>query len=170
VNKAVIPLFIDYLKAGKNVPVTLPYMTRFLLSLEDAADLVELAMKKGEQGDIFIKKSPAATVEDLASALIQLFGSQNRIEVVGIREGEKLHELLAHHIELGRADDLGTHFRIRSPHGFNYQNYFAQSTGKREDIPDYSSGTATRLSVAQVKKFLLSLPLVQEELSSSSKR
>lgn len=161
---SVIPLFIDQIKAGKDLTVTVPHMTRFLLSLDDAADLVELAMKKGEQGDTFIKKSPAATVEDLATALIELFGSKSKMKVVGIREGEKLHELLAHHIELGRAEDLGTHYRIRSAHGFDYRGYFEKAEGKRKDIPDYSSGTAGQLSVPQIKAFLKTLSYVQEEL------
>ena len=166
---SVIPLFVAHIKQGQDLPVTVPQMTRFLLSLEDAVDLVELAMVKGEQGDTFIKKSPAATVEDLAAALITLFHSESKMRIVGIREGEKLHELLAHHIELGRAEDLTTHFRIRSAHGFDYESYFEQLKGKRKDIPDYSSDTAQRLSVQEIQAFLKSLPYIREELAASGR-
>lgn len=163
---SVIPLFVEHIKAKKDLPVTIPHMTRFLLSLDDAVDLVELAMLKGQQGDTFIKKSPASTVEDLATALLGLFDSKNRMQIVGIREGEKLHELLAHHIELGRAEDLGTHFRIRSAHGFNYESYFEQHKGRRTDMPDYSSGTAERLTVPQIQEFLKSLRYIRDELAA----
>lgn len=165
---SVIPLFVEHIQAKKDLPVTVPHMTRFLLSLEDAVDLVELAMQRGEQGDTFIKKSPAATVEDLASALLTLFGSKSKMRIVGIREGEKLHELLAHHMELGRAEDLGTHFRIRSAHGFDYESYFEQQKGRLKDLPDYSSATATRLTVPQIVAFLKTLPYIRAQLAQGT--
>ena len=163
---SVIPLFIDCIKAGKPLPVTVPHMTRFLLSLDDAVDLVELAVDKGEQGNIFIKKSPACTIEDLATALLEIFGSSVGTEIVGIREGEKIHETLAHDMELMRAEDLGGYFRIHTTREYDYQSYFEKSKGaKTRKIPiRYTSETTKRLSVSATKKFLLSLLYVQQEL------
>ncbi len=164
---SVIPLFVDHLKQGKKLPITVPYMTRFMLSLDDAVDLVELAVDKGRQGDIFIKKSPAATIADLAAAILELFGSRVGTEVVGIREGEKIHEVLAHGLELSRAEDLKTHFRIRTSLQYDYKSYFEEAHG---EIPrfekHYSSDSTERMSVAQIKKFLLMLPYIKKELQA----
>ena len=161
---SVIPLFVECIKAQRPLPITVPHMTRFLLSLDDAVDLVELAVDKGEQGNIFIKKSPAATVQDLAVAIKELFESDVPITTVGIREGEKIHEILAHNLEVMNAEDLGGFFRIRTDNTFDYQKYFEES-GK--DLPEkehYASNTTHQLSVGEIKEFLLTLPYIQEEL------
>jgi UDP-N-acetylglucosamine 4,6-dehydratase len=162
---SVIPVFVEAIKQGKPLTLTVAHMTRFMLSLEDAVDLVELAVDKGGQGDIFIKKSPAATVGDLAKALLEVFDSKVKTEVVGIREGEKIHEVLAHALELLRAEDLGTHFRIRTSLKYDYKSYFEESEGKEpKSEKNYTSETTERLSVPQIKKFLLTLPYIQKEL------
>lgn len=168
---SVIPLFIDCIKAGKPLPITVPHMTRFLLSLDDAVDLVELAVDKGEQGNVFIKKSPACTVVDLATALLELFGSSVGMDIVGIREGEKIHETLAHELELMQAEDLGEHFRIRTARGFDYKSYFEESKGTAPSmVPEsYTSGTTKQLTVPEVKAFLMTLPYVQTELAGGKK-
>lgn len=168
---SVIPLFIDCIKAGKPLPITVPHMTRFLLSLDNAVDLVELAVDKGAQGNIFIKKSPACTIENLATALLELFESKVGIEVVGIREGEKIHETLAHDLELMDAEDMGDYYRIRTTRDYDYQSYFEESKGlqPKERITSYTSESTTQLTVPQVKEFLLTLPYVTEELKRYKK-
>ncbi len=166
---SVIPLFIDRIKAKKTIPVTLPHMTRFLLSLDDAVDLVEFALSKGKNGDILVKKAPAATVQDLARALLDLFKSSSKIEIVGARGGEKIHELLAHHVELQTAEDMDSYFRIPTLKGFDYKRYFDEGdTDMQEEIRDYSSENTHRLSLTEVKNFLRSLPYVQNELKNST--
>lgn len=161
---SVIPLFVECVKARKPLTITVPHMTRFLLSLDDAVNLVELAMDKGKQGNIFIKKSPAATVQDLAVAVKELFKSDVPLTIIGIREGEKIHEILAHNLEIMGAEDLGDFFRIRTDRTLDYQKYFEEG-GK--DLPEeghYASNTTQQLTVPEIKEFLLSLPYIQEEL------
>lgn len=161
---SVIPLFVECIKAGKPLPVTVPYMTRFLLSLDDAVNLVELAVDVGEQGNIFIKKSPAATVENLVTALIELFQSDQSATIIGIREGEKIHEILAHNLELMNAEDLGNFFRIRTDKTFDYQKYFEEGGEDLAEKEHYASNTTHQLTVPEIKEFLLSLPYIQDEL------
>lgn len=164
---SVIPLFVEHIKQGKPLPITVPHMTRFMLSLDDAVDLVELAVAKGEQGDIFIKKSPAAAIGDLATALLDIFKSSVPVSVVGIREGEKIHEILAHDLELMHAEDLGTHFRVRTHKKYDYENYFEGSGGRQpKALVSYSSEATERLTVPQIKEFLLKLPYIQKELKA----
>lgn len=159
---SVIPLFIDRMRAGKSLPITHPAMTRFLLSLDDAVDLVELALSKGEQGDIFIKKSPAATIADLAEATKLVFKSEAPIERIGIRRGEKMHEALANAIELINSEDLGTHFRIRTQGAMLYEKYFEEGDAEAKVVVDYTSESAERLSVSQIEEFLRSLEYIQD--------
>jgi UDP-glucose 4-epimerase len=162
---SVIPFFIDRIKAGKSIPVTAPHMTRFLLSLEDAVDLVEFAITNGKNGDVLIKKAPAATVQDVAEVLLKMFKSSSKIEIVGIRSGEKIHELLAHHMELETAEDMGGYYRLPSLYGFDYQRYFDYGDiGSSAQVKDYSSENTLRLSQKDLKEFLASLPYVQREL------
>ncbi len=161
---SVIPLFVECIKAGKSLPITVPYMTRFLLSLDDAVDLVELAVDKGEQGNIFIKKSPAATIQDLATAIKELFGSSEPITTVGIREGEKIHEILAHNLEVMNSEDLGGYYRVRTDRTFDYQKYFEEGGTDLPEKEHYASNTTQQLTVPEVKEFLLTLPYIQEEL------
>lgn len=161
---SVIPLFVERIKAGKPLPVTDLRMTRFLLDLEDAADLVELAIEKGRQGDIFVKKSPASTIQDVALALKDIFGSKSRIQITGVREGEKLHEILAHSMELRRAKDLDTHFCIQAE-DVSFNKYFETADLGLNSANEYSSESTLRLSRVEVKKFLLSLPYIKHELA-----
>src|SRR3989344_5435841 len=163
---SVIPLFIDCIKAGRPLPLTVPHMTRFMLSLDDAVDLVELAVDKGEQGNIFVKKSPACTIEVLAAALLEIFESSVGTKEVGIREGEKIHETLAHGLELMYAEDLGGYFRIRTTREYDYPSYFKKARGNKAPAAseNYTSHSTHQMSVRETKKFLLALPYVQQEL------
>ena len=162
---SVIPLFVERIKAGKPLPVTDPHMTRFLLSLEDAVKLVELAIDKGMQGDIFVKKAPASTVEDLAYALIEMFASKSKVDVVGIREGEKIHEILAHSMELRRAEDLADYFRIKAGE-VSFRKYLETADIGLNATNDYSSETTRRLTRPEIKKFLLDLPYIKQALTT----
>lgn len=161
---SVIPLFIDQIKKGKPISITDPNMTRFLLSLDDSIDLVHLAIKKGKQGDLFIKKAPATTIGDLAQAVVNIFGAKNEIKIVGVRAGEKLHESLATQLELARSEDLGDHFRIKDATGYEYQDYYGRGVTSSEIKGDYTSENTRRLTLSEIEKLLLSLPYVQEEL------
>lgn len=163
---SVIPLFVESIQAGKPLSITVPSMTRFMLSLDDAVDLVELAVDEGKQGNIFVKKSPACTIGDLAQALLEIFESSVGSKVVGIREGEKLHETLAHGLELMHAEDLGVFFRIRTTQDRDYPSYFKESHGNKDSsvLESYTSHTTQQMSVSETKTFLLSLPYVQQEL------
>lgn len=162
---SVIPLFIDYIKAGKPIPVTDPLMTRFLLSLDDAMDLVELALTKGKQGDLFIKKAPAATVGDLAEALLKIFRVNNPMHIVGIRAGEKMHETLATELELSRAEDLGGYFRITDGASDSYENYYSRGMTKHLHRGDYTSENTERLSREMTEDLLRSLSYIKEALA-----
>lgn len=160
---SVIPLFIDQIKQGKNITMTHPKMTRFMLSLPNAINLVNFALEHGQQGDIFIRKSPASTVEILSKALIEIFDSTAGVEIIGIREGEKIHETLAHQIELAKAEDMGDYFRVINRPEFDYDSYF--NKGKKVQIQgDYSSDKTQQLSLEETKKLLLSLDYIQDEL------
>ena len=161
---SVIPLFIEQIKADKDLTITEPSMTRFLLSLTDSVTLVEYAFAKGQQGDVFIKKAPACTVADLATALKNLFKSNKKTVVIGIRHGEKLHETLASKEELARSEDLGDYYRIKlDGRDLNYKPYF--SKGKTHyPLEDYTSDNTRRLSIEETEKLLLKLPEVRSEL------
>lgn len=161
---SVIPLFVECIKEHKPLPITVRHMTRFLLSLDDAVNLVELAVDKGAQGNIFVKKSPAATIQDLAQAIKELFNAPEPIEVVGIREGEKIHEILAHNLEVMNAEDLGDFFRIYTDRKFDYEKYYEEGGGELPEKEHYASNTTQQLTVPEIKEFLLTLPYIQEEL------
>lgn len=165
---SVIPLFVDLIKAGKPLTVTDPRMTRFLMSLDDSIDLVEIAIKKGKQGDLFIKKAPAATMEDLAKALLNIFSANNRVEVIGTRAGEKIHETLATQLELSTYKDLGDYYCIKEPSMLDYKSFYEK--GSTDNIKeDYTSENTKRLTVPEVEKLLLSLDYIQDELKSWKK-
>lgn len=160
---SVIPLFIKQIKEGKDITITNPLMTRFLLSLEQAVDLVEFAIDKGESGDLFIKKAPAATIEVLAQALLELFGSSQRIATIGTREGEKVHETLATEQELAHAQEFEQYFGIRHFVPTSIDRYFSQGT-TRPVYTDYTSANTRQLTVTEVKELLLSLDYMREQL------
>ncbi len=163
---SVIPLFIEQIKEGKLVTVTDPRMTRFMLSLDDAIELVLLAIEKGEQGDLFVKKAPASTVGDIAKALIELFDSKVSMETIGIRAGEKMHETLATALELGRAEDLGDFYRIKNVADYNYHQFYDEGVVK--GIPkDFTSENARQLSLEETKQMLLALQYIKEAVAGA---
>ena len=162
---SVIPLFIDQLLSGQPLTVTDPNMTRFLMSLDDAVDLVLFAFEMGVQGDIFVQKAPASTIGDLAIALREIFSSINDIRVIGTRHGEKLFETLLTREEFANSDDLGTYYRIPSDNrDLNYDKYFTEGEKHLSTETDYNSHNTERLDVAGVKKLLIGLPDVQNAL------
>lgn len=163
---SVIPLFVDKIKAGKHLTITDPNMTRFLLSLDDAIDLVEIAMQEGRQGDLFIKKAPAATIADLAQALVNIFKAKNKIKIVGIRAGEKIHETLATAPELSRSEDLGDYYRIKDV-ALNTYNEFYDKGVIAMPLNDYTSENTTQLTIRDVEKLLKSLKYIRDELKKA---
>ncbi|MBN8473962.1 MAG: polysaccharide biosynthesis protein [Sulfuritalea sp.] len=163
---SVIPLFVSQLKANKPLTVTDPKMTRFLMSLDESVDLVLHAFENGEQGDIFVQKSPASTVADLAQALRELFDMNNPIQVIGTRHGEKLYETLVSREEMARADDRGPYFRIPADNrDLNYNIYCNDGEQKISELDDYTSHNTERLDVGRVKRLLLSLEYIKNELA-----
>ncbi len=163
---SVIPLFIKQIKEGKPLTVTDPNMTRFLMSIDDAVDLVLYAYTNGRQGDTFVQKSPAATVGDLALAIRELFNADNEIKIIGTRHGEKLYETLLTREEMAHAEDLGGYYRIPvDDRDLNYNKYFFEGQEKVSESEDYNSHNTERLSVEQIKEKLLTLELVRQELA-----
>lgn len=165
---SVIPLFIRQLKAGKNLTVTNPDMTRFMMSLTDSVSLVEFAFQNARQGDLFIRKAAACTVGDLAQAVVNLFHSSAEIEVIGTRHAEKVSEALASREELSRAQDMGDYFRIQADNrDLNYSLYVEQGDPAQSQYADYDSHTVDRMSLTQVEDLLLTLPEVRAELAAA---
>lgn len=163
---SVIPLFIQQIKEGKPLTVTDPNMTRFLMSLDDAVDLVLYAYQHGQQGDTFVQKAPASTIGDLARALVDLFEAGNEIRIIGTRHGEKLHETLLTREEMAHAQDLGGYFRIPADNrDLNYNKYFIEGEKEHSLAEDYNSINTERLSIPQIKDKLLGLELVRRELA-----
>lgn len=163
---SVIPLFVSQLKSGTPVTITDPHMTRFLMSLDDSVDLVLHAFEHGKQGDIFVQKAPASTVEDLAQALLQIFPSKSEIRMIGTRHGEKLFETLVSREEMAKADDQGDYYRIPADNrDLNYAKYFSDGEEKIADFEDYTSHNTRRLDVAEVVQLLRKLDFIQGELS-----
>lgn len=162
---SVIPLFIDLMKQGKDLTVTDPNMTRYMMSLEESVDLVLYAFENGEQGDIFVQKAPACTVLELATALKELFDSPVGIKIIGARHGEKAYETLLTKEEFVKAEDHGNYFRIPSDNrDLNYAKYFTEGEGDRRSQEEYNSDNTNRINVEQVKEMLLKLPYIQKEL------
>ncbi|MDJ0323899.1 polysaccharide biosynthesis protein [Cryobacterium sp. PH31-AA6] len=165
---SVIPLFIRQLKAGKNLTVTNPDMTRFMMSLADSVDLVEFAFHNADQGDLFIRKAQSCTVRDLAQATINLFQSPSQIDVIGTRHAEKLSEALASREELSRARDMGDYFRIQADNrDLNYSIYVEEGDTEQAQYDDYDSHTVDRMSVSAVENLLLTLPEIRAELTAA---
>ena len=163
---SVIPLFIKQIKEGKPLTVTDPNMTRFLMSLDDAVDLVLYAYQHGQQGDTFVQKAPASTIGDLARALVELFEADNEIKVIGTRHGEKLHETLLTREEMAHAQDLGGYYRIPADNrDLNYNKYFVEGEEEHSLAEDYNSNNTERLGIPQIKEKLLGLELVRNELA-----
>jgi UDP-glucose 4-epimerase len=163
---SVIPLFISQIREGKPLTITDPNMSRYLMSLDEAVDLVLFAFKNGKQGDLLVQKAPAATIGDLAEAVKQIFNAPNEIRVIGTRHGEKLYETLCTREEMAKAEDLGGFFRIPADNrDLNYGKYFTNGDVKTSELEDYNSHNTHRLTIEEVKEKLLSLDYIQEELS-----
>lgn len=162
---SVIPLFVDLIKAGEPLTVTDPEMTRFLMSLEDSVDLVMHAFRHAKQGDIFVQKAPASTVGNLAQALKELFSSDNPIQVIGTRHGEKLYESLLSREEMARAEDMDRYYRIPfDDRDLNYSKYFVEGESSVSASEDYTSHNTEQLNVAQVKELLFTLDFIRDAL------
>lgn len=162
---SVIPLFVDQIKAGKQLTVTDPNMTRFLMSLDEAVDLVLYAFEHAEPGDLFIQKAPASTIKDLAEAVSELFNYDKPVRIIGTRHGEKLYETLLTKEEKMKSEDHGEYFRVPvDKRDLNYDKYFVQGTPDFEQIEAYTSHNTTRLDVNGVKDKLLTLQFIREEL------
>lgn len=166
---SIIPLFIHQIKAGLPMTITVPEMTRFMMSLDDAVNLVLFAFKQAEPGDLFVQKAPAATIETLALAIRELFHADNEIQVIGARHGEKMYETLCTNEEMAKAVDLGDFYRIPADlRDLNYSQY-VDNFGHRVDCEQYNSDNTKRLNVDQMKKLLLTLDYVKEELNNYQK-
>jgi len=163
---SVIPLFVDQMTAGKDLTITDPNMTRFMMTLDDAVDLVLYAFEHGQNGDLFVQKAPAATIEVLAKAIIDLYQSNSKVRVIGTRHGEKLYETLVTREEMAKSEDMGDYFRIPADNrDLNYDKYFVEGQEEVSVIDDYHSHNTARLDVEGMKKLLLKLDFVREGIS-----
>lgn len=162
---SVIPHFIDQIKSGKAITITDPNMTRYLMSLDEAIDLVLYAFKNGNQGDLFIQKAPASTIGDLATAIKELMNASNPIQIIGTRHGEKLYETLCTREEMAKAIDIDNFYRIPADNrDLNYTKYFNQGNINISNIEDYNSHNTRRLSIDEIKEKLLLLEEVKSQL------
>jgi UDP-glucose 4-epimerase len=162
---SVIPLFVQQIKSGQALTVTDPSMTRFLMNLEEAVELVIFAFQNARTGDIMVQKAPACTVGDLAQALKEIFNSINEIKVIGTRHGEKRYETLLTREEYVVAEDLGSFFRVPADQrDLNYEKYFIEGNTSLTTIEEYNSHNTQRLNIEQVKKKLLELDYISREL------
>jgi len=164
---SVIPLFIELMKKEKDLTITDPSMTRYMMSLEESVDLVLYAFENGEQGDIFVQKAPACTILELAMALKELFNSPVGIKTIGARHGEKAYETLLTKEEFVKAEDCEKYFRIPSDNrDLNYAKYFTEGDGFRRNQEEYNSDNTNRINIEEVKEILLKLPYIQKELKN----
>lgn len=164
---SVIPLFIDQIKEGKPLTVTEPKMTRFIMSLEEAVELVVFAFGNANSGDIMVQKAPACTIEVLAQAVKELFHAENEIKVIGIRHGEKMYETLLTNEECARAVDMGNFFRVPADQrDLNYDLYFKEGDQERTKLSEFNSNNTELLDVEQVKEKLLSLQYIRDEIKA----
>ena len=168
---SVIPLWIDQMKAGNPITVTEPKMTRFIMSLEEAVDLVLFAFEHGESGDILVQKAPACTIEVLAKAVAELFRPETEVKVIGIRHGEKLYETLLTNEECAHAIDLGDFYRVPcDKRDLNYDKYFKDGDTARNPLTEFNSNNTQLLTVEQVKEKLMALRYIQDELAAWENR
>lgn len=162
---SVIPLFIEQIKKGKSLTVTDPTMTRFMMTLEDAVELVLFAFKNGTQGDLFVQKAPATTIEILAQALKELYSANNPIKVIGTRHGEKVYEVLVNREDMIKAEDMGNFYRIPADtRDLNYEQFFSEGKDISK-VEDYHSHNTTRLNLQETKQLLLKLDIIRKELN-----
>lgn len=168
---SVIPLFIEQIKSGKPLTITEPKMTRYIMSLDEAVELVLFAFENAESGDIMVQKAPACTIEDLAKAVKEIFNADNEIKIIGIRHGEKMYETLLTNEECAHAIDMGNFYRVPcDKRDLNYEKYFSKGNEKRNVLKEYNSKNTQILNVNQVKEKLLSLKYIQDELKEWNNR
>ena len=162
---SVIPLWVEQIKSGKPITITDPNMTRYMMTLDDAVDLVLYAFEHGKNGDLFVQKAPAATLTVLAEALKKLYHADTEVKVIGTRHGEKLYETLVTREEMAKSEDMGNYYRIPSDNrDLNYDKFFVEGEEKISKIDDYHSHNTTQLDVEGMTKLLLKLELIQEDL------
>ena len=167
---SVVPLWIDQIKAGNPITITEPSMTRFVMSLEEAVDLVLFAFENGESGDILVQKAPACTIEVLAKAVAELFNPETEIRVIGIRHGEKMFETLLTNEECANAIDMGDFYRVPADkRGLNYDKYFKDGDIDRAQLSEFDSNNTNLMTVEEVKEKLLSLQYIQDVLADWEK-
>ena len=164
---SVIPLFIDQIKNNKPITLTSGLMTRFMMTLDHAVELVLFAFKNGNNGDLFVQKSPAACIKTLADALKEIYNSSTKVNEIGIRHGEKMYETLVTKEEMMKAEDLGNYFRISADNrDLNYEKYFSKGIDDNKQMGEYNSDTTEQLDVNSMKKLLMELPEIQLDLKS----
>jgi len=162
---SVIPLFVDQIKSGNHLTITDGEMTRFMMTLNDAVDLVLYAFENGEQGDLFVQKSPAATINTLAQALIELYQSKSEIKIIGTRHGEKLYETLVNREDMVKAQDLGQYYRIPADtRDLNYEQYFSEGEAGVSKVEEYHSHNTIRLDIEEMKQLLLNLDSIRKDI------
>ncbi|MBQ7393638.1 MAG: polysaccharide biosynthesis protein [Lentisphaeria bacterium] len=162
---SVIPLWVDQIKAGKPITITNPEMTRFMMTLDDAVDLVIYAWQHGDNGDLFVQKAPAATLPVLAQALKELYNSDTEVKVIGTRHGEKIYETLVTREEMAKAEDMGNYYRIPcDTRDLNYDKYFTEGSAKINEVDTYHSHNTRRLNVEEMKELLKKLKLIRTDL------
>lgn len=162
---SVIPLFVDQIKKGNEITLTDPGMTRFMMTLDGAVDLVIFAFQNGNPGDIFVQKSPAATIEVLAKALIKIYNSSSPFKIIGTRHGEKLYETLVNREEMTKAEDLGLYYRLPADtRDLNYNKYFLEGETKIAQMEEYTSHNTYRLSIEETIELLLKLDFIKGDL------
>ena len=167
---SVVPLWIDQIKAGNPITITEPSMTRFVMSLEEAVDLVLFAFENGDNGDILVQKAPACTIETLAKAVCELFSPETEIKVIGIRHGEKMYETLLTNEECANAIDMGNFYRVPADkRGLNYDKYFSKGNAERNLLTEFNSNNTMLMDVEQVKGKLLTIDYVKNELKEFNK-
>jgi UDP-glucose 4-epimerase len=160
-----VPHFIDQIKCNNDITVTDPNMTRFMMTLEEAVELVLFAFEHGMPGDIFVQKAPASTIGSLAKVILNIFNSKLNIKIIGTRHAEKLYESLLTREEFANAQDMGTHYRIKADNrDLNYGKYFEEGDSKITEIEEYHSHNTIRLSDQELEKILLELEYVKNEL------
>ena len=169
---SVIPLWIDQIKQGNPITLTEPSMTRFIMSLEEAVDLVLFAFEHGENGDLLIQKAPACTIQTQAEAVCELFGgNKEEIKVIGIRHGEKMYETLLTNEECAKAVDMGNFYRVPADNrGLNYDKYFKEGDEKRNTLTEFNSNNTRRLNLEETKAKIASLSYIQEELAKMNSK
>jgi UDP-N-acetylglucosamine 4,6-dehydratase/5-epimerase len=162
---SVIPLFVDQIKSGKPITITEPKMTRYMMTLEDAVELVLFAIDNGKTGDIFVQKSPASTIETIAKALLELYKAKNEVKVIGIRHGEKIYETLVNREEMAKAEDLGNYYRITADtRDLNYNKFFTEGESKIVAADEYTSQNTYQLNIEETKTLLLKLSFIRQDI------